>query len=304
MQVGGYYNSMFNVSCGKSIHLACSTMMLCSSGVDNNVLISCAKETLAFCSKRCFNKNNTFSVASSAVATMIKKKQILWKKDNGFRRDSDIILLDWMTSHGNYNCFGGGNNHSGNSKIKIAGNVANLLTKEGVHHQTAKDVAGRIWAWEQLFHDTYDWTKNTGEGIKEIDPTSFHACVLKRFPYFFELEEIMSDCAGVQPLLTNEDLSDKGKLEEEKLTDEDNSNLIQEDTYFSEELDNMITVGVKRKMPLRSTDNFLSPLPPTKGKDDGASLSLALSKGNKSKPSASKIPVLKCSRTPVVNETQ
>ena len=52
----------------------------------------------------------------------------------------------------------------------------------------------------------------------------------------------MSDCAGVQPLLTNEDLSDEGKLEEEKLTDEDNSNLIQEDAYFSEELDNTITV--------------------------------------------------------------
>ena len=104
-------------------------------------------------------------------------------------------------------------------------------------------------------------------------------------------------------MLTNEDLSDEGKLEEEKLTDEDNSNLIQEDAYFSEELDNTITIGVKRKMPLRSTDNFLSPPPPTKGKDDVASLSSALSKGNKSKPSASKIPVLKCSGTPVVNET-
>ena len=155
-----------------------------------------------------------------------------------------------------------------------------------------------------MFCDTYDWTKNTGEGVKEIDPMSFCDCVLKRFPYFFELEGIMSDHAGVQPLLTNEDLSDEGKLEEEKLTDEDNSNLIQEDAYFSEELDNMITIGVKRKMPLRSMDNFLSPPPPTKGKDDIASLSLALSKGNKSKPSTSKIPVLKCSRTPVVNERQ
>ena len=53
----------------------------------------------------------------------------------------------------------------------------------------------------------------------------------------------MSDCAGVQPLLTNEDLSDEGKLEEEKLTDKDNSNLIQEDAYFSEESDNTITIG-------------------------------------------------------------
>ena len=179
-----------------------------------------------------------------------------------------------------------------------------MLTKEGIHHQTAKDVAGQIWAWEQLFCDTYSWTKNTGEGVKEIDLTSFHACVLERFPYFFELEEIMSDCAGVQPLPTNEDLSDEGKLEGEKLTDEDNSNLIQEDAYFSEESDNTITVGVKCKMPLRSTDNFLSQPPPTKGKDDIASLSSALSKGNKSKPSASKIPVLKCSRTLVVNERQ
>ena len=105
-------------------------------------------------------------------------------------------------------------------------------------------------------------------------------------------------------MLTNEDLSDKGKLEEEKLTDEDNSTLIQEDAYFSEESDNTITVGVKCKMPLRSTDNFLSQPPPTKGKDDIASLSSASSKGNKSKPSASKIPVLKCSRTLVVNERQ
>ena len=171
-------------------------------------------------------------MASSAVAMMIKQKRILWKKDNGFGRDSDTILLDWMTSHGSYNCFRGSNNHSGNSKIKIAGEVAILLTKEGIHHQTAKDVAGRVWAWEQLFCDTYGWTKNTGGGVKEIDPTSFRACVLKRFPYFFELEEIMSDHAGVQPLLSNEDLSDEGKLEEEKLTDEDNSNLIQEDVYF------------------------------------------------------------------------
>ena len=163
----------FNVSCEKSIHLACLTMMLCSSGVDNNILISCTKESLAFCSKQCFNKNNTFSMASSAVATMIKQKQILWKKDNGFRRDSNTILLDWMTSHGNYNRFWGGNDHSGNSKIKIAGEVAILLTKEAIHHWTAKDVTGQIWAWEQLFCDIYGWTKNTGEGVKEIDPMSF-----------------------------------------------------------------------------------------------------------------------------------
>ena len=32
--------------------------------------------------------------------------------------------------------------HSGDSKIKIAGEVAILLTKEGIHHQTAKVVAG------------------------------------------------------------------------------------------------------------------------------------------------------------------
>ena len=133
---------------------------------------------------------------------------------------------------------------------------------------------------------------------------TFRACVLKRFPCFFELEETMSDHAGVQPLLTNENLSDKGKLEEEKLTDKDNSILIQEDAYFSEELDNMITIGVKRKVPLRSTDNFLSLPLPTKGNDDIASLLSALSKGNKSKPSASKISVLKCSRTQVVNETR
>ena len=133
---------------------------------------------------------------------------------------------------------------------------------------------------------------------------TFCACVLKRFPYFFELVEIMSDYAGVQPLLTTENLSDKGKLEEEKLTDKDNSILIQEDAYFSEESDNMITIGVKRKVPLRSTDNFLSLPLPTKGKDDIASLLSALSKGNKSKPSASKISVLKCSRTQVVNERQ
>ena len=136
----------FNVPCEKSIHLACSTMMLHSSGVDDNILISCAKESLAFCSKRCFNKNNTFSMASSAVTTMIKQKQILWKKDNGFGRDSNTILLDWMTSHGNYNCFQEGGNHSSNSKIKVAGEVAILLTKEGIHHQTAKDVADQIWA--------------------------------------------------------------------------------------------------------------------------------------------------------------
>ena len=86
-----------------------------------------------------------------------------------------------------------------------------MLTKEGIHHQTVKDVAGRIWTWEQLFHDTYNWTKNRGEGIKEIDPMTFRACVLKRFPCFFELEETMSDHAGVQPLLSNEDLSDEGK---------------------------------------------------------------------------------------------
>ena len=52
---------------------------------------------------------------------------------------------------------------------------------------------------EQEFWSAHDWAVHTGQGIKEDDPDSFHAAVEKRCQYYFDLLDILSDCASVQP---------------------------------------------------------------------------------------------------------
>ena len=75
-----------------------------------------------------------------------------------------------------------------------------IINCKGVRKpHTCKQVQLKIEHIEQKFWSAHNWASHTGQGIEEDDPSSFCAAVEKRCQYYFDLLEIFSDCASVQP---------------------------------------------------------------------------------------------------------
>ncbi|KAL3914041.1 MAG: hypothetical protein SGILL_006257 [Bacillariaceae sp.] len=154
------------------------------------------------------------------------------KEPNG--KTSASILMDWWTTQGKYSKYKGKDNE-GKKKKEFAEDLARQMRQETTSTQrTAKQVQSRIKSMADKWRDTYDWTKNTGEGVRKEDQANgtntFEEAVLKRCPYYYELESIMEDRASVRPLATNYDQrfdlssvegnDDEDEDEEEEMNDE------------------------------------------------------------------------------------
>ena len=75
-----------------------------------------------------------------------------------------------------------------------------MINNKGVRKpHSCKQVQSKIEHIEQQFHSAHDWATHTGQGIQEDDPNGFCAALEKRFQYYFDLLEIFSDHASVQP---------------------------------------------------------------------------------------------------------
>eukprot|EP00644_Phytophthora_capsici_P017220 jgi/Phyca11/59458/gw1.48.305.1 len=107
-----------------------------------------------------------------------KKKIIFWDKD-GFDGGlpSVEVLLNWMTTEGNYDKWRGSDRNNGNTK--------EFLLKE-------------------IYRLAQDFLSQTGSGI--TDETTLRAEVLKRCPYYYRLQDVMLDRPSAHPLITSDDL--------------------------------------------------------------------------------------------------
>ena len=53
----------------------------------------------------------------------------------------------------------------------------------------------------------HDWATHTGHGTEEDDPNSFHAAVEKRCQYHYDLLDIVSDSASMQPWVSSDGIT-------------------------------------------------------------------------------------------------
>ncbi|ETL91413.1 hypothetical protein L917_10037, partial [Phytophthora nicotianae] len=120
------------------------------------------------------------------------KKKVLWDRDgvNG-GLSSMKILLDWLTTEGNYTKWKGG----------------------GLSVGKPADVRDKIQKLELKYRTAVDWLANTGQGV--TDETSIRSALVKRCPYYYELSPVMDDRQSTRPSQTTDDLDEitksKGK---------------------------------------------------------------------------------------------
>ena len=152
-------------------------------------------EADVICSKKCFN--------AIVKTKLIPKKVTLntrWSNDgpNDFL-NSQSIVMDWITTEGNYNRYRGGDKQNVMTKASIASSIATeFFNKIGVK-RLGKDVENKIQNFEALYKKASDWKGATGAGIS--DPGKVEEYLRKLCPYYFELQPIMESRHTTRPLL-------------------------------------------------------------------------------------------------------
>jgi hypothetical protein len=152
------------------------------------------------CTKKCYNGLKALITGTSRA---------VWTKDGptgpSDSTNSESVLLDWMTTEGNFRDYRG--NKQGKTKVHYCTAIAARILAEGITAvRTPKNIMDKISAIEDSFKKAHEWTLNTGEGVKETDPHGFWEYVKKLCPHYEALEPIMGDRAAVKPLASTEDL--------------------------------------------------------------------------------------------------
>ena len=118
---------------------------------------------------------------------------------------SESVLLEWLLKEGNYRRYRG--NKHGVKKIKVCEEISYYIASHGLPKKTAQEVKSKIQYIEKKFREAHDFFfSTTGQGLRETDSGSFNEMVMKRCPWFFDLQNVMGDSASVGPQATTESL--------------------------------------------------------------------------------------------------
>jgi hypothetical protein len=180
-------------TCKKTMHPTC---MECF--VDKAVAAAWLdRETLGktiVCSKTCYSKHIALS-----------KRKPTWSNDGEKGPDdpntSEKILLDWLLEEGNYANKWRGKDSKGRTKKQIAGELASLINAAKVRvKRDDKQVMNKISHIEKSFRCAHDFANTeTGQGLKENDPSAFDEAVKGKCIFYFDLLEIFGDRASATP---------------------------------------------------------------------------------------------------------
>ena len=186
------------VNCNHVIHELCvqrirATFNNNAKTDNNNNFIFLDSDVI--CSKKCFK-----AMIKKKVTPKKAPSATRWSNDgpNDFL-NSQSILMDWITTEGNYNRYRGGDKHNGMSKASIATSIGTeIYNKIGVP-RLGKDVENKIQNLEAQYKKASDWKGATGAGIS--DPGKVEEYLRKLCPYYFELQPIMESRHTTRPLL-------------------------------------------------------------------------------------------------------
>jgi hypothetical protein len=203
----------WDADCDGWMHSKCSDLLLARYEVPATARPSESDKNssddapVVFCKKGCYSKwfaakKRAEKEAAKASKPPAKKRKLPWEEDGTLE-----VLMEWLTTEGNYAEYCGSNGNKGKTKTQHHKELA-ILIKEKVpdSNRTEKDVENKITGLESQFRKACDWANNTGQGVD--NPGDFKAAVLKRCPLFDELDPIMGDRPNAKPLYTNEENSD------------------------------------------------------------------------------------------------
>jgi len=137
--------------------------------------------------------------------------------------NSQSIILDWWTDGINYHLFRGGKDENGktggNKKSSVWQYLSDEIKKQGIIVERSPHHVGmKINKMEGEFWKTYDWVKQTGQGILD-EGGDITDIVLKKCPYYYVLEAVMADRPGTDPLV----LFEAGLMEGDDQPEHDNN---------------------------------------------------------------------------------
>ena len=201
----------WDTDCNGWMHCKCSSLLLTRHSVPvedrpADMDMNQSGEPIVFCKKSCYqrwlaDKKRAAKEASKAAKQPSKKRKVPWEEDGTME-----ILMEWLTTEGNYAEYCGANGNKGKTKTQYHKELS-LLIKEKLPDsaRTEKDVENKITGLERQFRVASDWANNTGAGVE--NGGEFKAAVLQRCALYDELEPIMGDRPNAKPLASNEDSS-------------------------------------------------------------------------------------------------
>ena len=108
------------------------------------------------------------------------------------------VLLDWISTPGNYNRFTGGAGQKGETKLTVAVEIQNKIQKAGiVVNRSTDSIIHKIKELVTSYKEAHRVKNQTGQSTEAI----YAAC-----KYFDVLDPILGSRPSVKPLLTNKQI--------------------------------------------------------------------------------------------------
>ena len=153
--------------CGKVMHFECYNKFVLEKHKIHNPFPDNYEATC--CSKAHVMKALKMQQKASADAGA----NIPWDKDGKDGPDdpqnSMAILMEWLTTLGNYSKLKG-DNANGATKIRIIGQLADQINAKGVRKQrTVKSVMNKLHHLTGTYKKASDWANQTGAGVLETE---------------------------------------------------------------------------------------------------------------------------------------
>ncbi len=113
----------------------------------------------------------SFKDAEKNLPAAKPKSWFSWTNDGPNNNMHSLqVLLDWLTSHGNYNRFTGGAGQQGETKQSIAVEIQNKMREAGiVVNRTSDSIIHKIKELVSSYKDAHQLKHRTGQGIVDKD---------------------------------------------------------------------------------------------------------------------------------------
>ena len=193
------------------------------------------------CGIQCYKR--LVSARQKQKATDLRDTKKRWDRDSapGSSNTSISILIDWMTTEGNYNAYRG-DVVMGKTRDRICNDVAESINKSGVlTTRTGPQVECKIRKLESEFKHALAFFSETGQGLEGNDgrklnkddkgnhPQSVKDLILRRCQYYYELEPVFRHRPNFEALsiFSSQDPNNNG--DEEGTVDDSDDELDDDD---------------------------------------------------------------------------